>query len=146
LSGQAAAIPELSPLLYRMKTKEIYTYKMIQKTNAAYLELHNYTSREKNTQSFVSDDTGDCCCCELPLDATSFESGYHTTEEMVCSAFSDERVCNSSATCISHTISHGATQPSVHLRLVQEIRACAKTRDTLHKVWDELDYRLDICR
>jgi hypothetical protein len=26
--------------------------------------------------------------------ATSFENGYPTTEEMVCSAFSEERVCN----------------------------------------------------
>jgi hypothetical protein len=31
--------------LYRMNTKELYTLKMIQKTNAAYLELHTYTSR-----------------------------------------------------------------------------------------------------
>jgi hypothetical protein len=42
-----------------------------------------------------------------------------TTEELVCSAVSEERVCNSCATCISHTISHGTTQPSIHLRLVQ---------------------------
>jgi hypothetical protein len=31
--------------LYRVSTKELYTFKMIQKTNAAYLELHTYTSR-----------------------------------------------------------------------------------------------------
>jgi hypothetical protein len=30
---------------YRVSTKELYTLKMVQKTNAAYLELHNYTSR-----------------------------------------------------------------------------------------------------
>jgi hypothetical protein len=41
----------------------------------------------------------------------------------VCSAVSEEGDCNSCATCISHTISHGTTQPSIHLRLVQEIRA-----------------------
>jgi hypothetical protein len=28
-----------------VSTKELYTFKMIQKTNAAYLELHTYTSR-----------------------------------------------------------------------------------------------------
>jgi hypothetical protein len=32
-------------LLYRVSTKELYTLKMIQKTNAAYLELHTYTTR-----------------------------------------------------------------------------------------------------
>jgi hypothetical protein len=32
-------------LLYRVSTKELYTFKIIQKTNAAYLELHTYTSR-----------------------------------------------------------------------------------------------------
>jgi hypothetical protein len=84
----------------------------------AGLELHTYTSRYKNTQSFVSNDTGDCYCAP-PLDATSFGNGYPTTEELVCSAVSEERVCNSCATCISHTISHGTTQSSIHLRLVQ---------------------------
>jgi hypothetical protein len=45
--------------------------------NAAYLELHTHTSRYKNSQSFVSNDPGDrCCCCAPPLDATSFENGY----------------------------------------------------------------------
>jgi hypothetical protein len=38
----------------------------------------------------------------------------------VCSAVSEERVYNSCATCISHTISHGITQPSIHFRLVQD--------------------------
>jgi hypothetical protein len=38
---------------YRVSTKELYIFKMIQKTNAAYLELHTYTSRQKNSQSFV---------------------------------------------------------------------------------------------
>jgi hypothetical protein len=39
--------------LYRVNTKDLYTFKMIQKTNAAYIELHTYTSRLKNSQSFV---------------------------------------------------------------------------------------------
>jgi hypothetical protein len=30
---------------YRVNTNEICTFKMIQKTSAAYLELHTYTSR-----------------------------------------------------------------------------------------------------
>jgi hypothetical protein len=38
----------------------------------------------------------------------------------VRSAVSEERVCNSCATCISHIISHETTQPSIHLRLVQD--------------------------
>jgi hypothetical protein len=33
--------------MYRVNTKELYTFKMIQKTNAAYLELHTYTSGQK---------------------------------------------------------------------------------------------------
>jgi hypothetical protein len=31
--------------MYRVNTKELPTFKIIQKTNAAYLELHTYTSR-----------------------------------------------------------------------------------------------------
>jgi hypothetical protein len=30
---------------YRVSSEELYTFKMIQKTYAAYLELHTYTSR-----------------------------------------------------------------------------------------------------
>jgi hypothetical protein len=55
------------------------------------------------------------CCCAPPLYATSFENGHPTTEELVCSAVSEEGVCNSCATCISHTISHETTRPSIHL-------------------------------
>lgn len=39
------------------------------------------------------------------------------------SAASKERVCNSYATCTLHTISHGTTQLSIHLFLVQEFQA-----------------------
>jgi hypothetical protein len=46
-----------------------------------------------------------------------------STKELYSFKISEKRVCNSCATYISHTISHGTTQPSVHLRLVQEIRA-----------------------
>jgi hypothetical protein len=127
---------------------------MIQKTNAVYSELHTRTSRYKSTQRFVSNDPGDFCSCAPPLDATSFENGYPTTEELVCSAVSEERVCNSCATWISHTISHGTTQPSIHLRLVQEIRAQRvhlQKKESLSAlcVWCKCiwcNYRLDICR
>jgi hypothetical protein len=76
---------------YRMSTKELYSFKMIQVRNAACLELHAHTSRQKNSHSFVSNDSGDCCC-DPPLDVTSFENYYSTTEELVCSAFSEESV------------------------------------------------------
>jgi hypothetical protein len=46
------------------------------------------------------------------LDATSSENGYLTTGELVCSAVSKERVRNSCATRILHTISHGTTKVS----------------------------------
>jgi hypothetical protein len=77
---------------------------MKRKTNAAYLELHTHTSRYENSQRFVSNDPGDCCCAPH-LDATSFENGSPTTEELACSVVSEGRVCNISATCISNSIS-----------------------------------------
>jgi hypothetical protein len=48
---------------------------------------------------------------EPALDATEFETDYPTTEELVCSALSKERACNSCAKCISHTISLGSVVP-----------------------------------
>jgi hypothetical protein len=53
---------------------------------------------------FVSVYPGDDCCCAPSLDATSFENGYPTTEELVCFEVNEERVCNSFAMCILHTI------------------------------------------
>jgi hypothetical protein len=41
-----------------------------------------------------------------------FENGYPTTEELVCSAVSKARVCNSCAICTSYAISHGTTLQS----------------------------------
>jgi hypothetical protein len=41
--------------------------------------------------------------CVSVLGSTSFESGYPTVEELVCSVVSDEIICNSCAICISHT-------------------------------------------
>jgi hypothetical protein len=81
---------------------------------------YNFTP---NFRSFVSNDPADCCCCVALLHATSFEHGYSTTDDLVCCAVSEERVCNNCAMCIVHTISPGTTQPSIHLCLVQEIIA-----------------------
>jgi hypothetical protein len=69
----------------------------------------------------------------------------------VCSGVGEERVYNSCATCISHTISHG-TPPAEYPSMPGTRNSSRKgafasiTRDTVHKVWDELDYRIDICR
>jgi len=39
----------------------------------------------------------------LPLDATSFENGYHLTEELACSAVGEDEGSQSCVTWISHT-------------------------------------------
>jgi hypothetical protein len=104
-------------------TQKNFTLSKWYRNNCGVLRNSHLHQLIENTQSFVSYYPGDCCCCAPPLDATSFENGYATTEELVCSAVSEERVCFGCATCISHTISHGTTEPSIHLRLVQEIRA-----------------------
>jgi hypothetical protein len=70
----------------------------------------------ENSQRFVSYEL--CDSCVHPLDATIFVNGYLTIEELACSAFNEERICTSHATCISH----GTTQQSIHIRLAQEIR------------------------
>jgi hypothetical protein len=46
---------------------------MIQKSNDAYLQLHTHTHTtvDRNSQSFVSNDRGDCSFCASPLDDTS---------------------------------------------------------------------------
>jgi hypothetical protein len=66
-------------------------------------------SIDRKTLSLVSNDPGDCCCASS-LDATTFEDGYPTTEELMCSAVSGQR-------CISQE----STQLSIHICLVQEI-------------------------
>jgi hypothetical protein len=60
-----------------VSTKEIYTFKGIQKINAANLGHHTHAS-QYNSQSFVSNDVGDSSCLP-PLDTTSFENG--TTQQ-----------------------------------------------------------------
>jgi hypothetical protein len=61
---------------------------------------------------------GWCQCAPLPLDATNFANSYPTIKE-----FGENRISNKCATRISHTISHKATQPSIHRRRAQDIRA-----------------------
>jgi hypothetical protein len=46
-----------------------------------------------------------------PLHATNFENGYPATEKLVCSAGSEERVCNNYAMCIFHTVLFGFVVP-----------------------------------
>jgi hypothetical protein len=58
-------------------------------------------------KSFVSNDKDVCFCYAPPLDATGFENGYLIAEELVCSAVSEERVCNSCETYTSHIVSPG---------------------------------------
>jgi hypothetical protein len=97
---------------------------MTQETNAAYLELHTQFT-EKNSQSFVSNDLGYCCCCMPLLDATSFENGYPTTEEFLQL---QKKVCNSCKTCISHTISPGTTKLSeivLKVHFAQPLKTCS---------------------
>jgi hypothetical protein len=39
------ALPEVWVLVYRVSTKELYTLKMMHKTNAVHLELYTHTNR-----------------------------------------------------------------------------------------------------
>lgn len=52
---------------------------------------HPHQSVE-NSGRFVPNYPGDYCCCLPPLDATRFENGKPTTEELGCSAVSEKRV------------------------------------------------------
>jgi hypothetical protein len=40
----------------------------------------------------------DCRCAPLPLGVTDFENGYHTTKDLICSAFGEKIVSSSRAT------------------------------------------------
>jgi len=91
-------------------------------------KIHTYSSRKRSSQIFVSNDLGDCYCAPLILDSTVFKGGYPTTQQLVCSAVSEESVCSGCVTSISHTISHGTTLAAIHLRLVQDISCCAFAR------------------
>jgi hypothetical protein len=64
-------------------------------------------------------------CCAPPLYATSFEKSYTTTEELVCCAVSEERVCNNFTRSISQIISHVTIQQG---ETVQNARCTAVNR------------------
>jgi hypothetical protein len=87
--------------------KELYTLKMIQNNKCSKQNNPSTPINRETLKISVSNDVDDCCCCMPQLDATSFENGYSAPEELVCSAVGEERVRNSCATCISHTISLG---------------------------------------
>jgi hypothetical protein len=96
---------------------------MIQKSSALYLDLYTFTSRVKNSQSFLSYHSGVCCCWAPLLDATSLQNAYPTTDELVCSAVSEEGVCDSCATFLSPITWHGTTQPSINVCQIQGIHS-----------------------
>jgi hypothetical protein len=61
---------------------------------------------------FGSNGPGDYCCCAPPLDVTTFENGYPTAKQLMCSAVSEEIVCNSYVTCFWLAISRETTELS----------------------------------
>jgi hypothetical protein len=73
---------------------------------------------------------GWCYCVLLPLDDTNLAYRYPTIKEPIRSEFGEHRINNRCATYISHTISHKATQPSIHRRMAQDIRAEMMTSQT----------------
>lgn len=60
-----------------------------------------------------------CSCVPLPLDATSFENGYHLTAELVCSAVSEDE-----GRAVQHeSRTHFTRNHRIHLHVVQDIQA-----------------------
>jgi hypothetical protein len=93
-------------------------------------KIHNFISRKKKLSSFCLNDLGECYCASLRLDSTIFEGVYPTTQQLVCSAVSEESVRSGCITSIPHTISHDTTLASIHFRLVQDISCCVCVRVT----------------
>jgi len=79
------------------ENKGLYTLKITQNIICTYLEYQNYIRRQRNSQSFVSNDPGCSYCVLLPLDSTSCENGYPTAKELVCSACGEKRAVKSYA-------------------------------------------------
>jgi hypothetical protein len=78
----------------------------------------------KNSQGFISNDPGDYRCFVFKM-ATPQQKSQ-------CIQQSAKKDCNMFTTCISHRISHGTTKPSMHLHLVEEIRAEKKVNFQAH--------------
>jgi hypothetical protein len=88
-----------------MSTKELYTIRIIQKTNTAHLELHTHTSQHKKFKVLFQMSQVIVVVAPL-LDATNFENDYPATKELACTAICEESV---TCACIPHIISHGTT-------------------------------------
>jgi hypothetical protein len=81
---------------------------MVDKTNEAYLNFTSTPADRKTLEALfqmilVIVVVVVVCLCKMPLALK--------TQELVCSAVSEGRVCNSCATCISHTVSLGWEVP-----------------------------------
>ena len=90
----------------------------MQKANVAYLYLDTNISwyRNKFCLKWPS-------CLLFSADATRLENGYPWCKRVGVFCRCGERVSNSCATCISHTIWHEITQPSTRLCLMEDIQA-----------------------
>jgi hypothetical protein len=71
--------------------RNLYTLKIIPKSNTAYLEFMP-TPVDRKTLEVLFQVTRVIVVVRLPPDATSFQNGYPKTEELVCSAISEEIV------------------------------------------------------
>jgi hypothetical protein len=80
-----------------MITEKPATFKMMRKTNVAFLYLDTYISWYRNKFLF------EMTQMLFSADATRLENGTPDIKELVCST-GVEKVCNSCATYISHII------------------------------------------
>jgi len=101
-----------------MITEKLATLKVMHKTNVAYLYFDTYISwyRNKFCLKWPS-------CLLFSADATRLEYGYPWYKRIGVFCRCRERVRNSYATCISHTMWHEITQPSTNLCLMEDIQA-----------------------
>ena len=76
---------------FRSYIQEFHIFKMTQTKNRAHLELQTRVSRERNSQSFVSDGSVNVVarrCCQTSLD---WQMATPTTKELVCPSVGEER-------------------------------------------------------
>lgn len=126
---------------HRVSTKELHflIYRPCRK-NSACLEFHSHVSRQKTSQSYLSNNPRPCCYAPPP-DATSFKNGFPKPELQVCSADTEESV--TAVQHAIHTISHGTTQPSeiIHDISLHDDKVCvwcaiSEGRITEPATWD----------
>jgi hypothetical protein len=92
--------------------------------------------------------------CLLRGRRASFKDGVAAGEGFLCAPFRGVQICDYSAAC--DFFLWGFVKDSVYIpplpTSIQEIRdrithaLQAITADMLHRVWDEFDYRVDVCR